>query len=318
MARLAGVSHQTVSRYLRFEGGLKPDTMERVETAIRQLDYRPNLVARSMRTRRTGRLAIVIPAMAFSPARMLAGASAAAAESGYMIEVVSVGGIQERTERLLELADSGQVEGILSLAPVLPSSERRAAEGVAVVVSTDFDDSMRSIGELADGAPVAELMTRLAEWGHRRFYHVAGAPEFASARGRRQTYADTIERLGLDNVGVFDGDWSGESGVEAIRRLSPDNLPTAVIAANDVVAAGVIRGASERGLDVPGDLSVTGWDNQTIGQFIQPSLTTVDIDLEGLGRRGMCRLVAAVRGEAAPSWAAAMTSVIWRESTAAP
>ncbi|WP_256960228.1 LacI family DNA-binding transcriptional regulator, partial [Streptomyces scabiei] len=72
MARLAGVSPQTVSRYLRFNGGLKPATLERVEKAIRELDYRPNLVARSMRTRKTGRLAILMPAMAFNPSRMLA------------------------------------------------------------------------------------------------------------------------------------------------------------------------------------------------------------------------------------------------------
>src|SRR6187401_1159917 len=116
VARLAGVSHQTVSRYLRFQGGLKPATVERVDAAIRELNYRPNLVARSMRTRRSGRVAILIPTVAFNPARMLAGATAAAHAAGYAVDVLSLeGGAEARTERILELADSGQVEGILSL-----------------------------------------------------------------------------------------------------------------------------------------------------------------------------------------------------------
>ena len=107
VARLAGVSHQTVSRYLRYNGGLKPLTVEKIDAAIRELDYSPNLVARSMRTRRTGRLAIFMPPQTYSPVRILSGAIAIAHEAGYVTEVVSVdGGTEARTQRLLELADS--------------------------------------------------------------------------------------------------------------------------------------------------------------------------------------------------------------------
>jgi LacI family transcriptional regulator len=319
VARLAGVSPQTVSRFLRFNGGLKPATVERVENAIRELDYRPNLVARSMRTRKTGRLAILMPAMAFNPSRMLAGAGATAGAAGYFVDVVSAGGgVRARSERLLELTDSGQFEGILSLSPVLPSVGNQMRQRTTVVVSADFDDEMRGIGDLADATPVVRMVEHLASLGHSRFLHVAGDANFASARARKQSYLETVERLGLVSVGVFDGDWSGESGIEAIRSLPNRARPTAVIAANDVVAAGIVRGVRERGWDVPGDISVTGWDNNEIGQFMTPSLTTVDVDLERLGAKAMAKLIAGLRGTEPETNEESLFRVIWRESTAEP
>jgi DNA-binding LacI/PurR family transcriptional regulator len=317
VARLAGVSPQTVSRYLRFNGGLKPATVERVESAVRQLDYRPNLVARSMRTRKTGRLAILMPAMTFNPSRMPAGASSTAQAAGYFTDVVSAaGGVEARSDRLLEMADSGQYEGILSLAPALPTAEARLQQKTIVVISADLDDDMRGIGELADGAPVIRMIEHLASLGHSRFLHVAGDAGFASARARKQSYLETVERFGLESVGVFDGDWSGESGIEAIRSLPKGSRPTAVIAANDLVAAGVVRGALARGWSVPGDISVTGWDNAELGQFMTPSLTTVDVDLERVGSRAMTKLIAGLRGETPQANEDSLFRIIWRESTA--
>lgn len=325
VAQLAGVSHQTVSRYLRFSGnGLKPMTRERVERAIRELDYRPNLVARSMRTRRTGRLAVLMPPMVFSshrllvtnPNRILAGATAAAHAEGYVVEVLSLEDeAAGRTERMLELSDSGQVEGILSFASVPRSSEERLRRSATVVFSAGFDDEMRTVGDLADGTPIARIMEHLVELGHRRFLHVAGDLHFPSARGRKQTYLDTIEHLGLESLGVYDGDWSGESGVAAVQSLAASPRPTAVIAANDLVAAGVIRGAKDRGWEVPGQLSVTGWDNYPVGPFLSPSLTTVETDLYRLGSNAMKRLVATLRGESPEISAEPLSRIIWREST---
>jgi DNA-binding LacI/PurR family transcriptional regulator len=318
VARLAGVSHQTVSRYLKSRQGLRPATLERLDVAVEQLGYRPNLMARSMRTRRTGRLAVVMPVTTFNQARLLSGALAAAHEAGHVVEVVSVeGSAATRTERVLELAQFGQVDGVLSLTPMAAGIERALPKGAAVVVSPEFDDAMRSIGELTDASPVTELMERLAMLGHRRFLHVAGDQDFASARARKVAYLEAVEQLGLESVGVAEGDWSGESGVEAVLQLDSD-LPTAVIAANDVVASGVVRGASERGLDVPGDLSVTGWDDNELCRFLPPSLTTVRVNLEGVGRNAMLRLVKEVGGPELEPWSGPVAQVLWRESTAAP
>ncbi|WP_369374183.1 LacI family DNA-binding transcriptional regulator [Promicromonospora sp. Populi] len=321
VAKVAGVSHQTVSRYLRQDTKMRPETVARVRQAVHDLDYRPNLTARSMRTRRSGRVAVLLPAVAtYGPPQILSGVMEVAHEHGYTIEAFSVEGTPaDRFERVLHLADSGQVEGVLALAPLPPGSGDRFPERAAIVVSPDYDDKFRGVGELADGSPVAELVERLAELGHRRFLHVTGALDYASARGRRDVFVATVERLGLGPALVHESrDWSPETGLAAVRALPEAGRPTAIVAASDAVAAGVVEGARERGWSIPGDLSVTGWDNHLLGAYLEPTLTTVHVDHRKLGRAAMARLVATLRSDSTtPSSEEPLNTIIWRGSTGA-
>lgn len=319
VARLAEVSHQTVSRYLRRNGGLKPGTEQRIAAAVAQLDYRPNLLARSMRTRRSGRLAVHIPAIAYNPARMLSGAASVAHDAGYVVDVLSFeGGVEARTERLLEIADSGQVEGLLSFAPLGEDVRQRLSRTIAITVAAEFDDEMRGIGGIADASPIAEIIERLAALGHRRFLHVAGAPEFASARARERVYRETIASLGLESLGVAPGDWTGASGAAAVDAIAEDDRPTAIIAANDEVATGVIRAATARGWRLPEELTVTGWGDAPYTPFLTPSLTSVGIDVERVGSNAMRRLLRDLGASAGAPDEAPLAQVVWRESSGPP
>ncbi|MGW8482072.1 LacI family DNA-binding transcriptional regulator [Microbacterium sp. NPDC055903] len=319
VAALAGVSHQTVSRFFRDNASLKTSTRQSVAAAVTELGYRPNPAARSMRTKQTGRLAVVVPTLAFSPARVLAGASATAHANGFAIDVLSVeGGAEERTARTVELADSGQVDGILSIAPLTSEIPETA---VPVHVSAGYDDQMRGIAELTDASPIGELVHGLAALGHTRLLHITGALEFASARARSAAFQAVVDATeGIDGE-VAEGDWTAECGIAAVRRLPEHDRPTAIIAGNDLIAAGVLRGARERGWQVPHDLSVTGWDCQPIGQFMHPALTTVDVDHELLGATAMTGLIAVLRGGDGADTPSLITAerplnrTIWREST---
>jgi len=318
VARLAGVSHTTVSRYLQDKDNLKPKTRLKVEYAVKALDYRPNLVARSMRTRRTNRLAIVLATGPHFPGRQLAAASEVAHQAGYQVEVVSVeGGPRARAARIDELARSGQVDGILAMSSI--DLKVTKSLGVPLVRSESHDEKLRVLGELAGAAEVREIVEHLSSLGHRTFLHVAGDQEYASARNRKSVYLETIERLGLHSFGVVDGDWSAQSGYDAIAALPADCGVTAVVAANDVVAMGVIRGARDRGWEVPRDLSVFGWDDEDMGRFATPALSTVAVDREAQGRNAIARLLAEIRGEPAPEPSVhTVNRVIHRESTAPP
>ncbi|NUR93996.1 MAG: LacI family DNA-binding transcriptional regulator [Kribbellaceae bacterium] len=319
VASLAGVSHTTVSRYLQDKDSLKPKTRVKVEFAVKTLDYRPNLVARSMRTRHTNRLAIVLASGDHFPGRLLAAASRTAHEAGYQVEIVSVeGGPAARSARIDELARSGQVEGILALSPITMKGKK--ANRVPIVESGTYDDKLHGLAELADASEVREIIEYLAGLGHRTFLHVSGDTEnFASARNRRRVYLETIEHLGLESAGVVDGKWQAQDGYDAILALPPDTAVTAVVAANDVVAMGVVRGALERGWSVPGDLSVFGWDDEQMGRFATPSLSTVAVDREAQGRAAIHQLVAEIRGEPAPELPPRrINQLIFRESTAPP
>lgn len=299
VAGLAGVSHQTVSRYFRDDGGMKPSTREKVERAVTALGYRPDPVARSMRTKRSQRIAVVLPGLtSFVPGPILKGAAAAAREAGYTLDVVGLeGGERRRAEGVDALLAGRQADGVLSLAPLAddPGSGMRP-----VMVMGEYDDALHARGETADGRPVEEILRYFVGLGHRRFLHVAGPQEWNSARNRRTVYEEAVRRMGLESYGVLDGDWTVRSGCEAIRSLPNDSGVTAVLAANDHMALGVIRGLQDRGLTVPGQVSVFGWDDEEFGRYVAPAISTVHVDREAYGRQAMLALLALMRGERQP------------------
>lgn len=317
VAHLAGVSQSTVSFVFTGRAGISDATREKVLRAASELNYRPNLAARSMRTQRTGRLAVVVPIATINPLTLLSGAIAAARDEGYVVEVVSLPDESDaRDERLTEVVDSGQYEGVLAFTP-LPFSDTTGGGPIVLSVG-EFDDAMHMTGEFTDSRPIAEMIERLAAQGHRRFIHLAGAEDFPSARARRAAYLEAIERLGLESLGVTEGDWSGTAGEDAIGALPDDAPPLAVIAANDVVATGAIRAATRRGWKLPEQVAVTGWDDHHQSAFLVPSLTSVAQDRERLGAYSMHRLIAAVRGGEPPEKPDGLLTIVWRESTESP
>lgn len=318
VAKLAGVSHQTVSRYLRSDTGMRPETREKIRDAIAELGYRPNIAARAMRDRRTGRLALLLPTgAAISALEVLEGATEAASAHGYVVEAVTLGGQAEKRHlRVLELADCGLFEGLVSLTPVPEVEQLAPTMSTPVAVETRYDESMRGIGELANASRITDLIEGLADRGHTTFLHVAGNYTNTSARYRRDVYLETIERLGLVSRGVIETDWDPQRARHGIANLPEGARVTAVIAANDQLAAGVLAGAADRGWSVPDDLSVTGWDNSVVGATMPPGLTSVSVDYRLIGRRAIRRLLLLLDVED-PGGAedGSLTEVIWRGST---
>ncbi len=321
VARLAGVSHQTVSRFLRKDPTMRPDTTRRVAQAVAELGYRPNLAARTMRTRRTNRIAVILPgSMERMPSRVLSGAAAAAHEAGYLLDVVSLeGDAATRATRLEALLQPETADGILSFAPLGKSTGGLALSDIRVpmVVEGAYDDNMRSLGAFADASVAAEIMRHLAELGHRRFIHVAGPLEWASAQARRAVYEAAVEELGLESLAVVEGDWSPKSGWNAATEVIAGSGATAVFAASDLVAFGVITGLQSLGIDVPRKVSVFGWDDEELGRYFRPTLSTVSMDRERQGREAVYRLLGLLRGEppAKERATADFNRIILREST---
>lgn len=319
VARLAGVSQSTVSFVYTGREGVAAATRERVLRAASELNYRPNLAARSMRTRRTGRLALVIPISGFNLVPILEGATSTARDAGYVVEVVTMSHTGADGEDEIEvIIDSGEYEGILSFSPFRPRSRPARGTGSAFVSLSEFDENMHAIGAFSDARPVVEMVEALAGLGHTRFLHIAGPSDYPSAVARRDAYLEAVQRLGLGSVGVVGGNWSGITAGECVAALPEGTPPLAIIAANDVLAAGAIRAAVKRGWSVPEDVSVTGWDDITLSSHFIPSITTVFQDRQRLGVQSMQRLLAAVRGEDAPAAEEGLQRVIWRESTGAP
>jgi LacI family transcriptional regulator len=124
-----------------------------------------------------------------------------------------------------------------------------------------------------------------------------------------------VHRLGPRSAGVVGGDWSPETSRRAILDLPADTDVTAVVSANDLLAAAAAQGAPERGRRVHDDMVITGWDNNPLGACLSPALTTVEVDYEELGRRSMERLVARIRGNVPPEPSGPIATALWRRST---
>src|SRR5690606_34236817 len=319
VARLAGVSHQTVSRFVSGDPALRESNRQRIQAAIDELGYRPNIVARSMRMRRTGLLSVIVPATAspHAPAKMMSAMTTVAHTEGFEVEVVHVaGGVHARTNRAFELADSGLVEGVVSLASFDDRvREGTRASGVPILAFPAYDDNLHGAGILVDASPMTEIVGRLAELGHRHFFHVGGPVGHPAASERQAVYERAVSARGLVSHGAARGPFDGSTGVDAVLGLPDDTPVTAIVCANDELAAGALMGASQRGWAVPARMSVTGWDNRQMGKYMPPGLTTVIVDNALAGRFGMNKLLATMRGEPLPvEDFRGLNTVVWRGS----
>lgn len=325
VARMAGVSHQTVSRVLNGHPSVREDTKARVLTAMSELRFRPSRAARMLSTRRSETIGVLAAAVGshYGPASSVSAVEDAARERGFYATVahlasVSPGAITAAVEDLL-----GQdVEGIAIVAPrtavlshlaslpltvpiVAAQGEPRDAEGIPVV-SVDQQ------------AGVAMVMRHLLSRGHRRILHLAGPPDWNDAQSRHRAYEAELTSAGLPVLDSVFGDWTSDSGYrvgrDLLSRAGSGGLGfTAVFSANDQMALGLIHALREAGLDVPGDVSVAGFDDIPESAHFWPPLTTVRQDFASLGQRCVATLIdaidAAITGPAAITGSARPLSV---------
>jgi LacI family transcriptional regulator len=319
VASAAGVSHQTVSRFLKGFEGIRPETRERVMRALDELDYRPNLTARSLKSGRSHRIgALTHEISKVGPSRTAEGASAAAREAGYVLDVVSLDARDARAiNESLELITQHDLAGVLALASTdeMTNAFEHADFRVPALISAETDELTAEQASEVTGVGVPGVVAHLAELGHRRCIHIAGPQTWAAARNRQRAYEGAIEAHGMRSLAVLAGDWSAESGYRAIALL--DTLPpaTAIVAANDQMALGAMLALKERGLRIPDDLSVVGIDDIPEAAFFDPPLTTLRIDFEAQGRASVQQLLARIERTAPPARTVPPSRLMARRST---
>lgn len=319
VARLAGVSHQTVSRVLNDHPSIRPETKRRVEDAIAVLDYKPNLAARALVTSRSRTLGILSATIGeFGPSSSIASIEDAARAAGYSVTTVN---LPETTpeaigEAIRQLGRE-QVGGIVALAPQVRVFNvlRGMAVGVPIVslqTASGFDGVSLAADQVAGARAVTE---HLIAAGHTDILHLAGPQDWIEAESRMRGYLDALREADLPTFPPIRGDWTADFGYFAGTELARRRDFTAVFAANDLMAIGLMHGFRDAGLDVPRDVSVVGFDDIPVAAHVWPPLTTVHQDFPELGRRAVGLLLAEIDGEAPPVYGAIKPTVLERASS---
>lgn len=301
VARLAQVSHQTVSRVLNGHPNVRPATRDRVLEAIRKLDYHPNTTARALVTRRARAVGVIsFDTRLYGPASTLLAIEHAARVAGYTVTLTSIATLDGPSIRAAVSGLAGQaVDGAIVIAP----SERAARAlndlrpGLPVVaVEAGYGDGVPVVS--VDQFSAARLATEhLLRLGHRRVVHVAGPSDWIEARERMEGWRAALGEAGVAAQPVVRGDWSPESGYRAGLELAGRRGVTAIFAANDEMALGIMHALYERGVRVPDDVSIVGFDNIPAAAFLTPALTTVHQNFDEVGRRGLKLLIDIMDGD---------------------
>jgi len=320
VASLAGVSHQTVSRVINKHPNVTPTTRTRVLAAIEELGYRRNNAARALVTGRSQTLGVVtLNSTLYGPASTLYGIEQAALESDYFVTVASLRSTDRPAVRqaIARLVDQG-VEGVIVIAPVDSVVEAladlpRDLRVVAVEGDADADIDVVTVDQHAGAQSATEHLLSL---GHSTVWHVAGPTDWLEARQRTAGWRSTLERAGVEVPPPLRGDWSPRSGFEAGRVLARMPEVSAVFVANDSMSVGVLRAFHEHGLNVPGDVSIVGFDDVPEAAYVSPPLTTVRQDFAEVARRSLALLLDQISSGIRPAKRQVVgTTLVVRDST---
>lgn len=298
VARIAGVSVGTVSNFLNGTATVAPATQEVVQRAMTQLDYAPNLNARSLRARSTMTLGLVVPNIT-NPfyTEVAATTEQVARDHGYQLMLCSSSDDEEMEARQVRMLHQRRIDGALIVATSASQLRDldRAAPFPTVFVDRHVPGRRSITTDNRTGGRLA--LEHLVELGHRRIGLVIGDEKVENVQDRIAGAREILERQGIQvpDRHLVRGPQSLETGLLAARFWDEPDPPTAVFATNDIVAMGLYRVCRDRGLRLPEDVSVLGFDDVRWTEFTVPPLSTVHQDVDGMVRRALEILLEAIR-----------------------
>lgn len=326
VAERAGVSVKTVSNVVNGYQHVRPDTRARVEAAIAELRYRPNLSARNLRKGRTGLIALAVPELDIPYfAELARHVVAAAADHGWTVLIHQTGGGPEQERVAAAGIGDHMIDGLIFSPLSLDAEDLTGLDGMPTVLLGERVDHGPADHVVIDNVTAAREMTaHLIGLGRRRIAAIGSprTPEGASARLRLAGYTAVLTEAGLgydESLVVPTPAWHRADGAAAMRHLlGSGGRPDAVFCFNDTLALGALRALHEAGLRVPGDVAVAGFDDIEDGRFSVPTLTTVAPDKERIARLAVDLLAGRLAGgrDAPPQELTAPHRLTPRESTA--
>jgi LacI family transcriptional regulator len=319
VAKAAGVSVSTVSKVVNGRYDVAPGTSRRVLGVVEELGYETSLVASSLRRQRTNVIGILVAEFESFSVELLKGVSTAASGTGYELLAYS-GRVADENRTGWERRSLSRLAGTLIDGAIIVTPTMVTPTTSIPVVAIDPHSGPGGPSTIdSDNVGGARMATgHLIELGHRRIAHIRGRGDLASAQLREVGYRESLEEagIGFDPALVRDGGYQAALTAEAARELlSQPNRPTAIFAANDISALGVLKVAGELGLRVPEDLSVIGFDDIPEAASSTPPLTTVAQPLHDLGAQALHMLIELLDGHQVPGHVQLAAELVVRAST---
>ncbi|NUT45696.1 MAG: LacI family DNA-binding transcriptional regulator [Saccharothrix sp.] len=322
VARLAGVSHQTVSRVLNGHPHVREQTRLRVQAAIEKLGYRPNRLARALVTGRSQLIGVVAQnSTLYGPISLLAAFEQAAAEVGFVVTAHRVNALDRASiSWALERHRERRVAGIVVIAPTASVSDAidTIPPGLPLVMVDGDPERSIPLVTVDQEAGAHAATRRLLDAGHRQVWHVSGPPDWFDSAGRLRGWRSALEAAGLSAPPPVPGDWSAASGYRAGRELARMSEVTAIFAANDHLALGILRAMSEHGKRVPHDVSLVGFDDVPEAAYLTPPLTTVRPDFGAVAREALDLLLAQVGTGEVGDWRRTIAPMLVERGSVGP
>ena len=298
VALLAGVSHQTVSRVINNYEGVNPETRQKVEHAIAELQYRPNAIARYMAKGNTCTFACIAPNLTdYAFSSLIDGAESFARENGYFLISASAPDANSFATLIEQLIDSGRTEGLLVINPYADDRHLHIPTDVPTVFMGARPRSQGYASVALNDVKGGYLATRhLLSLGHRKIGLITGPKGEDCSHDRLIGYQQALseENIPFDPTLVYTGDWSESGGQEAIKHFNAIGVSyTALFAENDRMAIGAITQLKHQNSSVPDDISIIGFDDMPLTSFYDPPLTTIHQDIPYIGKEAVRLLIQA-------------------------
>ncbi|MBA2725003.1 MAG: LacI family DNA-binding transcriptional regulator [Actinobacteria bacterium] len=328
VARLAGVSKGSVSHVFNDRSDIGVSTRLRILAAAEELGWRPNAAAIALSRARAMSIGLImsrspelLSSDPFFP-ELLAGIEQVLAPKGYalLLHMVSDEGPNER-QAYKRLAEAGRVDGVLLTDSRVDDPRYLLVTELnlpAIIIGrVDGKTSIPWVDDPQQDEVVAESVTHLISLGHRRIAYVSGPDRYVHGHRRREAFESALRSHSLRSEATISADFTAAGGAKATSEILESASPTAIIYANDVMAVAGMGVAQERGLNIPADLSIIGFDDEPLARWTRPALTTVRYHIQAQGAIAATALLRLLDGETFEYLATPRNELIIRESTAA-
>lgn len=301
VSRVAGVSIATVSRAISTPEKVSEAALKKVYAAIKEVGYRPNMMARNFRAIRAYSIVVLVPNLSnLFFATVIRGIEDAAQQKGYGVLLGDTRDSSSREQEYTRLVETRQADGILQLRPHTPGKSLEPHNGIPTVSACGCENTPYPSVRIDNAGAAREIVDYLISQGHRRIGVLAGLPDNPHSNDRLRGYRQSLEAtgIGFDPDLLVNGDFTMGSGLMAASHFARmQERPTAIFSMNDEMAIGCIQGLKSAGIRVPEEMSITGFDDIEFARYSDPPLTTIAQPAEELGRTSFNTLLELIEGK---------------------